>query len=177
MAFFFEQTYCRNVGGGTDGCQVSAERRAAQKAEVEKGGLHTQLGRDDGQDRQHGGHIGDIVHKCGDENRAPHDNGIEKEEAASSEFDDGVGKVCDDARLRDAADDDEEAKEQEKRLEINILQSAADVLRLAVSRVIDDGRDDSRMQQIAPFVISGVLGMKEAVIRAATIRRSIKEGT
>ena len=34
-----------------------------------------------------------------------------------------------------------------------------------------------RVQQIAPFVMSGVFGMKEAAMRAATIRRSIKVGT
>ena len=149
---------------------VAAERCAAQEAKIEQVRVHSQLRRDNGQYGQHGRHIRDVVHERGDQDGTPHNNGVEEEQAAASVLDDRISEVHDNACFCDTADDDEKAKEKEECLEVNVLNGALYVLLFVISHIIEDGCDNAQLT-------SGVLGMKDAVMRAATIRMSMKVGT
>ena len=141
MPMLFQNTNRRDIGTGANGRQVSAQGGTGQKAEVEDIGLNAQNRGDGLQNRQHGGHIGNVVDKSRDKNRAPDHNGVQQEQIVSACRDDKAGKIIDNSDGCDAGDDQEQGEQEKQRLHVNGLNG---MLGFLCRTGLDNGNDNGQ---------------------------------
>lgn len=149
-----------DVGRGADGRAVAAERRAGKQAEVQHRGLHAERRRKPRHHGQHRRDVGDVVNERGEEHRRPDDHRVDQEEVAAAHAREQVRHRVDDAHVRDAADDQEQAEEQADRLDVDRLERLQD--RRLVPRLAEGVYDADRHQAQADQAVCDVrLGGQE----------------
>ena len=104
-----ENADARDVRGCSDRRQVAAEGRAAEQTVVHDLRVDAEVDGDDRDNGEHGSGVGNIVDECRENDGHPDYDSIDDEHAAgaSADFRYGVADDINNARVFDAADDDE----------------------------------------------------------------------
>ena len=89
-----------------------AQRRAYQQSEAQHRLIHPKGGCHAAYHRQHGGRIGDVVHKGGDQHRSPDDDGIGQEQVSAAHSRDDMAEIINDPRPFNAPDHQEQSCQQ-----------------------------------------------------------------
>ena len=89
-AGLIQKAHGRDVGGGADRGEITAECRTGKEAEVEKIRLDAKASggrRDNG---KHGRDIGNVIYKCGDQDGSPDNDRVKNKEVVSADRGDDV---------------------------------------------------------------------------------------
>ena len=112
MTFLFEYTTGHDIGGGANGGQVASQARADKEAEHQEGRIDLQLFRHLYCHGQHGGQVGHIIHKPGNNNGHDDEKRITEEEIVAYLIRQEIGYLRNPTRLGKAFHNDENSHQE-----------------------------------------------------------------